>query len=141
MEQANTFNFELVSPEKKLIAESAWQVTIPGEEGEFGVRAGHTSLVASIRPGVIEVISQQGAAPKKIFITGGFADVTATQCTVLAEEAVNIADLDVGKIEQEIRALEEKINIAQDGVERARMVRQLTTARAKLDAVRPRKAA
>lgn len=141
MEQANTFNFELVSPEKKLIAESAWQVTIPGEEGEFGVRAGHTSLVASIRPGVIEVISQQGAAPKKIFITGGFADVTATQCTVLAEEAVNIADLDAGKIEQEIRALEEKINIAQDGIEKARMVRQLTTARAKLDAVRPRKAA
>lgn len=141
MEQANTFNFELVSPEKKLLAEQAWQVTIPGEEGEFGVRAGHTSLVASIRPGVIEVISQQGGAPKKIFITGGFADVTATQCTVLAEEAVNIADLDAGKIEQDIRALEEKINIATDGVEKARMVRQLTTARAKLDAVRPRKAA
>lgn len=141
MEQANTFNFELVSPEKKLIAEAAWQVTIPGEEGEFGVRAGHTSLVASIRPGVIEVISQQGAAPKKIFITGGFADVTATQCTVLAEEAVNVADLDAAKIEQDIRVLEEKIKIATDDVEKARMVRQLTTARAKFDAVRPRKAA
>lgn len=141
MEQATTFNFELVSPEKKLLAEQAWQVTIPGEEGEFGVRAGHTSLVASIRPGVIEVVSTQGAAPKKIFITGGFADVTATNCTVLAEEAVNLADLDAGKIEHEIRALEEKLKLAQDGVEKSRLTRQITTARAKLDAVRPAKAA
>ncbi len=141
MEQANTFNFELVSPEKKLLAEQAWQVTIPGEEGEFGVRAGHTSLVAAIRPGVIEVISHQGAAPKKIFITGGFADVTAKNCTVLAEEAVNVADLDAAKIEQDIRNAEERLKIAQDAVEKNRLVRQLSTARAKLVAVTPRKAA
>src|SRR5690606_27751406 len=136
-----TFNFELVSPEKKLIAETAWQVTIPGEEGEFGVRAGHTSLVAAVRPGVIEVISQQGAAPKRIFIAGGFADVTATQCTVLAEEAVNIADLDSAKIQQEIVVMEEKLKVVQDGVEKSRLTRNITTARAKLDAVRPVKAA
>ncbi len=85
--QPNNFDFELVSPEKKLLSEKAWQVTIPGEEGTFGVRAGHSSLVSYIRPGVVEVIFNQGDEPKKIKVQGGFADVTATNCTILAEEA------------------------------------------------------
>lgn len=141
MESAQTFNFELVSPEKKLIAEQAWQVTIPGEDGTFGVRAGHMSLVASVRTGVIEVISAQGQAPKKIFITGGFADVTAKNCTVLAEEAVNLADLDASKLEHDIRTLQEKLNLAQDPIEKARLTRQINTAKAKLDALSAKKAA
>ena len=88
--EPNSFNFELVSPEEKLMSEPAWQVTIPGFEGDFGVRAGHSSLVASIRPGIVEVISKQGDAPKKIKVQGGFADVTSTNCTILAEEAETV---------------------------------------------------
>jgi F-type H+-transporting ATPase subunit epsilon len=132
METNTTFNFELVSPERKLLAEPAWQVTIPGEDGTFGVRAGHMSLVASIRTGVVEVVSAPGEAAQKIFITGGFADVTATNCTVLAEEAVNVADLDAAKLEHEISQLKEKLNVASDDVEKARLNRHLVTATAKL---------
>ena len=140
-EGQDTFNFELVSPERKLLEEPAWQVTIPGEDGTFGVRAGHMSLVASIRTGVVEVVTQPGAAAQKIFITGGFADVTATNCTVLAEEAVNLADLDISALEHEAASLQEKINVEQDSVEKARLNRRLAVTRAKLAALSAQKKA
>lgn len=83
----DTFAFELVSPEERLMSLQAWQVTIPGYEGDFGVRAGHSALLSSLRAGVIEVRETPTSAPVRIAVTGGFADVTATQCTVLAEDA------------------------------------------------------
>lgn len=131
----NTFNFELVSPDRKLMSEPAWMVTIPGEDGTFGVRAGHMSLVASIRPGVVEVITESGKPAQKIFIAGGFADVTATNCTVLAEEAVNVADLSAEKIEQEIKNLTEDMAAATGDVEKARLSRALMLAKARLAAI------
>ena len=131
----DNFDFELVSPERRLMSEKAWQVTIPGEEGNFGVRAGHSSLVSSIRPGVVEIVSEQGAEPTKIFIAGGFADVTAGNCTVLAEEATMLADLDQTLIETEITDIEAKLLDAKDAVENIRYSKQLALAKAKLTAV------
>lgn len=133
--QQNEFDFELVSPEKKLMSEKAWQVTVPGEEGDFGVRAGHSSLVSTIRPGVVEIVSKQGDAPTKIFIAGGFADVTATNLTVLAEQATKVDDMDKGAIEKEITDLEKKLADTKDEIEVSRFKKQLSLENAKLTAV------
>ena len=131
----NNFDFELVSPEKKLMSEKAWQVTIPGYEGDFGVRAGHSSVVSNIRPGIVEIVTEQGSEPTKIFIAGGFADVTATNCTVLAEEAMMLSDLDQSVIETEVSDLESKLSNAKDDIETIRYTKQLSLAKAKLTAV------
>lgn len=131
-----TFNFELVSPEKILASEPAWQVTIPGEEGYFGVRAGHMSLMAAIKPGVVEVVAKEGDAPKKIFIAGGFADVTAANCTILAEQAVNVADLNAAAIEQDIANLNDEIKVASDTTQKSILQKKLAMAAAKLDAAK-----
>ena len=75
--ERNTIHFELVSPEACLVSAPVKMAVIPGEEGEFGVLAGHASLVASLRPGVVELYSEQdGEEPRKILIAGGFADVS-----------------------------------------------------------------
>lgn len=132
----NQFNFELVSPEKILASEPAWQVTIPGEEGYFGVRAGHMSLMAAIKPGVVEVVAKEGDAPKKIFIAGGFADVTAANCTILAEQAVNVADLNAAAIEQDIANLNDEIKVASDTTQKSILQKKLAMAAAKLDAAK-----
>jgi F-type H+-transporting ATPase subunit epsilon len=129
-----TFNFELVSPERRLLSEPARMAVIPGEEGDFGVLPNHSSLVATVRPGVVEVYGEGGDV-RRIFIAGGFADVTAHNCTVLAEEAVNVADLSQGDIEQTIRNLQEDMGLAKDDLERARVARRLTLAKAKLEAI------
>lgn len=129
------FDFELVSPERKLMSEKAWQVTIPGFEGDFGVRAGHSSLVSSIRPGVVEISKTESGEAEKIFIAGGFADVTATNCTVLAEQAIPVEELNQGEIEKEIVQAEKLLSDAKDDIETARYTKQLDLAKAKLTAV------
>lgn len=131
----NNFDFELVSPERRLMSEKAWQVTIPGGEGDFGVRAQHSSLVSSIRAGVVEIISKQGDAPLKIFIAGGFADVTASNCTILAEEAMMVSDMDQSKVQEDVIDLEKKLSATKDKVETIRFTKQLALAKAKLTAV------
>jgi len=134
---AQIFNFELVSPERILISEPVWQVVIPGEEGYFGVRAGHMSLIAAIRPGVVEVMGKESSAPQKIFIAGGFADVTAQNCTILAEQAVNVNDLDVVKIEQDIANLNDELKLASDEGQKNALHKKLSLAHAKLSAIKP----
>ena len=131
----NNFNFELVSPERKLMSEKAWKVTIPGEEGDFGVLANHSSLVSSIRPGVIEIVTSQGDAPTKVFVAGGFADVTASNCTILAEEAMMVSDLEQTKIEEEIIDLTARLEKASNEIEISRASNQLALAKAKLTAI------
>ena len=132
---AQTFNFELVSPERKLMSGPVKMAVIPGEEGDFGVLPNHSALVSSIRPGVILVYGEDNEAPQRIFIAGGFADVTGTNTTVLAEEAVNVNDLNAGDLEQTIRNLTEDIGMAAEESEKSRIGRKLALAKAKLEAV------
>ncbi|AGH97419.1 ATP synthase F1 subunit epsilon [Micavibrio aeruginosavorus] len=139
MADATTSNdvltFELVSPERKLMSGTAYRVTIPGVEGDFGVLAGHASVLSTVRMGVVEILESASAAPVRIFITGGFADVTPVNCTLLAEEAVNVNDLDAAKLEQDIRNLGEDLAVAKDTFEKFKIQRRLEVARAKLKAV------
>jgi len=133
---ANTFNFELVSPEQKLISEQAYQVTIPGEEGDVGVRAGHMALVMTVRAGVIEVIRSEGGTPEKIFIAGGFADVSQTNCTILAEQAIPVANLNAEKLATEIENLRQDLSSASNDDERTTLNKKLVIVSAMLGAVR-----
>jgi F-type H+-transporting ATPase subunit epsilon len=133
---ANTFNFELVSPERKLISEQAYQVSIPGEEGDIGVRAGHMALVMTVRSGVIEVIRSEGGMSEKIFIAGGFADVSQTNCTILAEEAIPVANLNAEKLSAEIENLRANLSVADNDIERISLNKKLVVVSAMLDAVK-----
>ncbi len=134
-QKLENFDFELVSPERKLMSEQAWQVTIPGYEGDFGVRAGHASLVSSIRPGVVEIITNKGDAPTKIFIAGGFADVTATNCTILAEDAIMVSEMEQSIVESQLSELQNKLSATNDNIEKERFQKQLEIEKAKLTAL------
>ncbi len=99
--------FELVSPEKLLLSEAVAMVVVPGGEGNFGVLPGHSLLISTVRPGVIDVYAdEQNAITERIFVAGGFAEVTPERCTVLADEAVPIASLDRAELDQQQRVLE-----------------------------------
>jgi F-type H+-transporting ATPase subunit epsilon len=132
----NTFNFELVSPEQKLISEEAYHVTIPGKEGDVGVRAGHMALVMSVRPGVVEVIRSEGGAKEKIFIAGGFADVSQTNCTILAEEAVPVSKLNHDKLTAELNHITENLSLSDSDLEKISLNRKLIVVSAMLDALK-----
>lgn len=110
-QQAKTLDFKLVSPEAILFDEPVALAVIPGEDGEFGIGPGHAHLLATLGRGVVKLYTEKGAAPKNIFIAGGFSDVNNHQCRVLAEEAVNLNDLDRTTLEQERRDLQEDIGL------------------------------
>lgn len=107
---AGKLHFSLVAPEKELFSGEVDNVTVPGAEGDFGVYPDHMPVMTAIRPGAITV--NDGKEHRKIYILGGFADVTPEGLTVLAEEAVEIADLDPEKLAQDLVNAQEDVNDA-----------------------------
>lgn len=131
---ADKVEFELVSPEKLLFSQPVDMVVVPGGEGNFGVLAGHAPMITTVRPGVIDVY-EGDRVTDRIFVAGGFAEVTELRCTVLAEEAVTVANLDRGALEQQVKDLTEDIADAKTDAERAALEARLVVARAKFEAV------
>lgn len=109
---AEPLQFELVSPEKLLMSDGVDQVVVPGSEGYFTVLKGHAPTMSTMRPGVLEV--SQGNATVRIFVRGGFADVTPTGLTVLAEQAVPVDDIDDQMLAREVKNAEEDVADATD---------------------------
>jgi len=107
-------NFALVSPERELFHGEVDQVVVPGVEGEFGVLPNHAPVISMIRPGALRILN--GADERRIFVNGGFADVTPAGLTVLAEDAVDLADVDLAKVDQDIKDAQEDIRDAKDDV-------------------------
>jgi F-type H+-transporting ATPase subunit epsilon len=105
---AGRIGFELVSPEKLLLSEDVEMVVVPGGEGNFGVLPGHALFISTVRPGVIDVY-EGNRVSERIFVSGGFAEVTAERCTVLADEAMPLSSLDSAEIQQSLKAVEAEI--------------------------------
>lgn len=101
-------HFTLVSPEKELISEDVDMVEAPGVEGDFGVLPNHAPLMAVLAPGVVKV--KKGGEERRIFVRGGFAEVTPFGLTILAEEAIAVADLSREMIEARIKEAEEDLS-------------------------------
>ncbi len=117
---AETTQFELVSPEKLLYSEAAEMVVVPGTEGYFGVLPRHAPMISTLEPGVID-IHQNGSVAERIFVAGGFAEVTETRCTVLAEEAQVLKDVDTAKVDSELSDLRDDLKDAKTDLERERI--------------------
>ena len=112
-------HFDLVSPERLLISADVDQVDVPGSEGDFGVFAGHAPVMTTLRPGVL-AIQTAGRAAEKFFVRGGFAEVTLQGLTVLAEEAMPLAELNAATLDQRIKNAEEDFADAKDAAVRDR---------------------
>jgi len=118
---ADKISFDLVSPERLLLSEEAEMVTLPGSEGYFGVLAGHSPVISTLKPGVIEVKGgPQGE--RRYFVTSGFADVSAEKLTVLAEEAIPMESVDAELVDKRIADAEEDILQAKTDEARAKAV-------------------
>ncbi len=127
-----TFHFELVSPESIVVSTDASMVIVPGAEGDFGVLANHAPLLSSVRPGVVTVMTAEGEE-KKIFVAGGFADVNQTQCSVLAEEAVNVSDLDKAALQKQVSDLGDDLIFAKGDAAKTTLIqKQIEIAQAKV---------
>ena len=115
--------FELVSPEKLVFSGEVNQVDVPGAEGDLGVLEGHAPTVATLRPGILTVHAAGGS--QRIVVLGGFAEVSASGLTVLADVAEDAASIDRGMIESRIGELEQRVAKTEAGSELDKLVTRL----------------
>jgi F-type H+-transporting ATPase subunit epsilon len=109
---AQTVEFELVSPARLLKSEHVEMVVVPSAEGDIGVLPGHSPLIATVRPGVIE-IQAGGDIKERIFIAGGFCEISPERCTVLAEEAIEVSSIDKATAQ---KRLEEANSVSRNAI-------------------------
>ncbi len=131
---AEAFNFELVSPERLLLSGDALEVTVPGTEGYFGVFANHAPVMSTLRPGVVEVKMADGSETK-FYVRGGFADVSTSGLSLLAEYAVATSDVDEAEIDQQIKNAEEDVADAKSDAKREKAQLMLDQLKEVRDAV------
>jgi len=135
---ADTTTFELVSPERLVMSKDVSMVVVPGADGFFGVLPRHSPLISTLVPGVIDVY-EDGSITDRIFVAGGFAEVTEERCTVLAEEATPVADLDPDAAEARLSELRDELKDA-EGYDADRLTQRIAELETVIDAMRRVKA-
>jgi F-type H+-transporting ATPase subunit epsilon len=121
---ADKLHFALVSPERELFNGEVDHVVVPGSEGEFGVSPNHAPVMSVIKPGALKVINE--GTERRIFVNGGFADVTPEGLSVLAEEAIDLADVDPAQLEQQLKNAQDDLRDANTDDRRAAAQRALS---------------
>jgi F-type H+-transporting ATPase subunit epsilon len=116
-------HFELVSPEKLVFSGDVDQVDVPGAEGYFGVLENHAPMVTTLRPGILTVHGAGGR--QDIVVLGGFAEVSASGLTVLADVAEAAADMDREVLATRIGDLEKRIQKTEPGSELDKLITRL----------------
>jgi F-type H+-transporting ATPase subunit epsilon len=126
---AESFQFDLVSPERLLVSQQVESVIIPGAEGEMTIMANHAPVMSTIQPGVVTVKAADGGEERYV-VFGGFADILPSGCTLLAESAVAVKDIDRDDIARRIQEAREDAADAKDDETRSKaeqFLHQLTT--------------
>lgn len=127
---AGTFKFELVTPERMVIPErgddprrepapaEAREVVVPGADGQFTVLAGHTPVLTTLRPGVLDVRLEAGN--RRLFVRGGgFAEVEPDRLTILAQHLIDLDSATPDDLKAELGVHEGLLAAAQDDETRA----------------------
>jgi F-type H+-transporting ATPase subunit epsilon len=129
MIMAEAFQFELVSPERLLVSEQVEAVVITGAAGAMTVMAHHAPVMTTIKPGVVTV-KTAGGKEERYVVFGGFADILPSGCTLLAESAVAVKDIDRTDLARRIQDAKEDAADAKDDQSRSKaeqFLAQLTT--------------
>jgi F-type H+-transporting ATPase subunit epsilon len=126
--------FELVSPEKLLLSQAVDMVVIPGSEGDIGVLPRHSPTITTVRSGTI-VVYEGGTVSDRIFIAGGFAEVSDNRCTVLAEVAMPVDDIDKAAAQQSLTDAHEAISNANSEAAKKLAETAVALAEAKIQAI------
>jgi F-type H+-transporting ATPase subunit epsilon len=130
---ADKVAFQLVAPERLLATADVDMVVVPGAEGDFGVLPQHSPLMSVVRPGVIETYDG-GRVSERIFVAGGFAEVNERGCTVLAEEAMPVAEIDLAQARRRLSDAQDDLREATNDAARARLEREIRIAEAQIQA-------
>ena len=98
-------NLEIVSPERLLLSRPVDMVVIPASEGDIGVMEGHTPMIVMLHGGTIDLYEGERVTDR-LFVDGGFAEITPERCTVLANHAIPLAEVNKADAERRLAEAE-----------------------------------
>jgi F-type H+-transporting ATPase subunit epsilon len=128
---ADTFQLEIVTPEKKVVDTAAEEVQIPGKNGYLGVLPGHAPLITELAVG--EITFRSGAAEQKLAVAWGFAEVLPNKVTILAETAERPSEIDVERARKAKERAEERLTSGDPNVDVERSLNALHKAETRLE--------
>ncbi len=120
--------FDLVSPERRLASVQASEVQIPGADGDLTAMEGHAPTITTLRPGILKAVSSEGT--KSYIVTGGFAEISASGVSVLAERAVPVEEADSAMFDAMVAEAKAAAAIAEDKDAAEKMVADMLALRA-----------
>ncbi|WP_025842193.1 ATP synthase F1 subunit epsilon [Asaia platycodi] len=126
---------EIISPEKLLFQKEVEMAVIPGEEGDIAAMPDHAPIMLLLRGGIVSLY-ENGVVTERFFVSGGFADITADRCTILADEALLVEEIVLSEAESRLEMLETQLtNVAADDiVDQERLSRKIQATRAAIEA-------
>jgi len=130
---ANTFQLEIVTPEKLVVRDSAEEVQIPGLNGYLGILPGHAPLITELGAGEISYCS--GGQSHRFALAWGFAEVLPDRVTVLAETVERADEIDVTRARQALSKAEESLKSAQTEHDFSEAIARINRAQSRIDVV------
>lgn len=128
---ADTFLLEIVTPQRKLLSREVDEVTAPGQDGEFGVLAGHTPFLTVLKPG--EILYRKGGETGLLAVGRGYAEVLPDKTTILVDAAQTDAEIDIEAARAELARAEDALkNLTQEAPEYAAALDKAELAQAKI---------
>ncbi|WP_347312721.1 F0F1 ATP synthase subunit epsilon [Defluviimonas sp. SAOS-178_SWC] len=110
---ADTMQFDLVSPERRLASVQAREVRIPGAAGDLTAMPGHAPLITTLRPGILRIVKADGGTDDYA-VTGGFAEISGDGTTLLAEEALHVSEVTSDVVKRFVARAEEGLRVAKE---------------------------
>jgi F-type H+-transporting ATPase subunit epsilon len=128
---ADTFELEIVTPEKLVVRDVAEEVQVPAKNGYIGILPGHAPLITELAVG--EITYRNGATTAVLSVAWGFAEVLPNKVTILAETAEKPEDIDVNRAREAKKRAEERLQGGQGEVDYQRALNALERAETRLD--------
>jgi F-type H+-transporting ATPase subunit epsilon len=128
---ADTFQLEIVTPEKKVVETTAEEVQIPGRNGYLGIMPGHAPLITELAVG--EISFRENATEQRLAVAWGFAEVLPDKVTILAETAERPSEIDVERARKAKERAEQRLTSGDTSVDVERALDALHRAQARLD--------
>jgi F-type H+-transporting ATPase subunit epsilon len=103
----DTFQLEIVTPERMVLREAVEEMQIPGKNGYLGILPGHAPLITELAVG--EISYRKGGQTYYLAVAWGFVEVLPDKVTILAETAERPQEIDVARAQQSKQRAEEAL--------------------------------
>jgi F-type H+-transporting ATPase subunit epsilon len=128
---ADSFQLEIVTPEKKVVDTAAEEVQIPGKNGYLGILPGHAPLITELAVG--EIVYRENSTEQRLAVAWGFAEVLPDKVTILAETAERPQEIDVDRARKSKERAEQRLTSGNTEVEVDRALDALKRAETRLE--------